>query len=64
MSVLGPILVVLLLAAGVFVAIRFWHKPITRIFTVIVAVVAGLGIAWAAVYLIALSSVQCLGSCG
>ncbi|OXI36790.1 hypothetical protein [Burkholderia aenigmatica] len=60
MNVLGPILIGLLLAAGVFVAIRFWHKPITRIFTVI----AGLGIAWAAVYLIALSSVQCLGSCG
>ncbi len=60
MNVLGPILIGLLLAAGVFVAIRFWHKPITRI----VAVIAGLGIAWAAVYLIALSSVQCLGSCG
>ncbi|WP_179255104.1 hypothetical protein [Burkholderia sp. HI2500] len=45
MNVLGPILIGLLLAAGVFVAIRFWHKPVTRIVTVI----AGLGIAWAAV---------------
>ncbi|WP_279608850.1 hypothetical protein [Burkholderia cepacia] len=43
-----------------FAAIRFWHKRITRIVTVI----AGLGIAWLAVYLIALSSVRCLGSCG
>ncbi|HHX4058897.1 MAG: hypothetical protein ACN6QT_18585 [Burkholderia contaminans] len=60
MNVFGPILIVLLLAAGVFAAIRFRHKLITRILTVI----AGLGIAWAAVYLIALSSVKCLGSCG
>lgn len=60
MNVLGPILIVLLLAAGVFAAIRFWYKLITRIVTVI----AGLGIAWLAVYLIALSSVKCLGSCG
>ncbi|WP_334008651.1 hypothetical protein [Burkholderia cepacia] len=60
MNVLGPILIVLLLAAGVFAAIRFWHRLITRIVTVI----AGLGIAWLAVYLIALSSVRCLGSCG
>ncbi|MBN3744970.1 hypothetical protein G3N96_05895 [Burkholderia sp. Se-20373] len=60
MNVLGPILIVLVLVAGVFAAIRFWHKPVTRIVTVI----AGLGIAWASVYLIALSSVKCLGSCG
>ncbi|NTX43367.1 hypothetical protein HT749_08140 [Burkholderia cepacia] len=60
MNVLGPILIGLLLAAGVFAAIRFWHKRITRIVTVI----AALGIAWLAVYLIALSSVKCLGSCG
>lgn len=60
MNVFGPILIGLLLAAGVFAAIRFWHKRITRIVTVI----AGLGIAWLAVYLIALSSVRCLGSCG
>ncbi|KUY82852.1 hypothetical protein [Burkholderia cepacia] len=60
MNVLGPILIGLLLATGVFAAIRFWHKRITRIVTVI----AGLGIAWLAVYLIALSSVRCLGSCG
>ncbi|HDR9768039.1 TPA: hypothetical protein QDC27_006860 [Burkholderia cepacia ATCC 25416] len=60
MNVLGPILIGLLLAAGVFAAIRFWHKRITRIVTVI----AGLGIAWLAAYLIALSSVRCLGSCG
>lgn len=45
MNVLGPILIGLLLAAGVFAAIRFWHKLITRIVTVI----AGLGIAWLAV---------------
>ncbi|WGY72706.1 hypothetical protein KEC55_23285 [Burkholderia cepacia] len=60
MNVIGPIVIVLLLAAGVFAAIRFWHMLVTRIVTVI----AGLGIAWLAVYLIALSSVQCLGSCG
>ncbi|KKL31550.1 hypothetical protein WR30_33265 [Burkholderia contaminans FFH2055] len=42
MNVLGPILMVLLLAAGVFVAIRFWHKPITRIVTVVVGPMSGI----------------------
>ncbi|CAB3962596.1 hypothetical protein BCO9919_00450 [Burkholderia cenocepacia] len=60
MNVLGPILIGLLLAAGVFVAVRFWHKLITRIVTVIV----GLGIAWIVAYSIALTTVQCLASCG
>ncbi len=60
MNVFWPILMVLLLAAGVFVAARFRHKLVTRIVTVIV----GLGIAGIVAYSIALSTVQCLGSCG
>ncbi|WP_155257309.1 MULTISPECIES: hypothetical protein [Burkholderia] len=50
----------LLLAAGVFVATRFWRMLITRIITVIV----GLAIAVIVDYSIALMTVQCLGSCG
>ncbi|KVD45158.1 hypothetical protein WT24_25795 [Burkholderia sp. MSMB1078WGS] len=45
--------------AGMFVAIRFWHMLITRI----VAVIVGLDIAVTVAYSIALTTVQCLGSC-
>lgn len=60
MVVISEIAFLLLLVACVVAAIRFWHKRITRVVVVVVAI----GLAWPVCYLIALSSVKCLGSCG
>lgn len=60
MVVISEIAFLLFLIASVVAAIRFWHKRITRVVVIVVAI----GLAWPVYYLIALSSVKCLGSCG
>jgi hypothetical protein len=58
-------LVILLLPfVGLVAAIWLLRKRIPRVVSILVIVVAATGGAWLTYFVIALSSVQCLGSCG
>jgi hypothetical protein len=61
---IAPIIVLLLLFVGLVAGIRLLGKRIPRVVSITVIVVAAAGFAWLACFAIALSSVQCLGSCG
>lgn len=61
---IAPIAILFLLVVGLLAAIRYRHKPVTRVTTIAAGVVVAIGCAWLAYYAIALSSVKCLGSCG
>lgn len=58
------LLFLLLLFVGLVAVIRLLHKHIPRVVSILVIVVAAIGCAWLAYFAIAMSSVQCLGSCG
>lgn len=58
-------LVILLLPfIGVAAASLLLRKRIPRVVSILVIIVAATGGTWLAYFVIALSSVQCLGSCG
>jgi hypothetical protein len=61
---LVPIAIILTPIIGILAAIKLWHKRIVRVSTVLTAVAVAAGGAWLTFYVLALSSVKCLGSCG
>jgi hypothetical protein len=61
---ISKLVILLLLFVGLVAAIRFLHKHIPRVVSILVIVVAAIGCASLAYFAIAMSSVQCLGSCG
>lgn len=61
---IGKLAVLVLPFAGLFIAIWYFRNRIPRVISIPVTVVAAIGCAWLIYMAIALSSVQCLGSCG
>lgn len=58
------LLILLLPFVGLVAAIWLLRKRIPRAISILVVVVAAIGGAWLAYFVIALSSVGCLGPCG
>ena len=59
---IGKLVILSLLFVSLVTAIRLFRVP--RVVSIPVIVVAAIGCAWLAYFAIAMTSVQCLGSCG